>query len=138
MKQTSGIDLAPLVRQLQGNNPLAQTQMLAAAQDVHQIGTATVNGIPTTQYAGTLDIAKSLAKLDPSLRKAVGPMMSAMGLSTARFVVWVDSQHQVRKMSETENGTHYHGTSVVTITSINQPVHIHVPPARLVGSMPGL
>lgn len=138
MKQRGGINLAPLVRELQGNNPLAQTQMLAAASNVHQIGTATVNGIPTTEYAGTLNVAKSLARLGPGLRKLVGPALSATGITTAHFVVWVDAQHQVRKMSETENGSSYHGRSVVTITSINQPVHIHVPPASQVGSMPGL
>lgn len=138
LKKTSGINLAPLLHQLQGNNPLAQTQMLAAATNVHQIGTATVNGVPTTEYSGTLDVAKAMTRLDPSLRKLVGPAMAATGITTSHFTVWVDGQHQVRKMVQSEGGSSYHVNSAVTITSINQPVHIHVPPASQVGTVPGL
>lgn len=138
LKKSTGVSLAPLIHQLQGNNPLAQTQALRAATDVRRVGSATINGVPTTEYAGTLNIAKSMAKLDPSLRKLVAPALSATGISTAHFKVWLDSQHQVRKLWETERGTSYHVTSLITITAINQPVHIHVPPASQVAKMPGL
>ena len=138
LKKSTGVSLAPLIHQLQGNNPLAQAQMLPAASNVHQVGTATVGGVSTTEYAGTLNIAKSMAKLDPSLRKLVGPALKATGITTANFKVWVDGQHQVRKLTESESGGSTHFTTVMTIISINQPVHITPPPASQVAGLPGM
>jgi len=138
LKKSTGVSLAPLIHQLQGNNPLAQAQMLPAASNVRRVGTATVRGVSTTEYAGTLDIAKSLAKLDPSLRKLVGPALKATGITTANFKVWVDGQHQVRKLVESEGGGSTHFTTVMTIISINQPVHIAPPPAGQVAGLPGM
>lgn len=138
LKKNTGVSLAPLIHQLQGNNPLAQAQMLPAADHVHQVGTATISGVSTTEYAGTLDIAKSLAKLDPSLRKLVGPALKATGITTANFKVWVDGQHQVRKLVESEGGGSTHFTTVMTIISVNQPVHITPPPASQVAGLPGM
>ncbi len=138
LKKSTGVSLAPLIHQLQGNNPLAQTQMLPAASNVHRVGTATIGGVSTTVYAGTLDIAKAMAKLDPSLRKLVGPALKATGITTANFRVWVDGQHQVRKLTESESGGATHFTTVMTIISINQPVHITAPPASQVAGLPGM
>lgn len=138
MKGKTGVSLAPLVHQLEGSNPLAQTQMLPAASGVHRVGTATINGVATTEYAGTLDVGKSLAKLDPSLRKLVGPALQQTGVTTSRFHVWVDAQHQVRKLAQTEVGSNTNISTVMTITAINQPVHVQAPPASQVASLPGM
>jgi hypothetical protein len=138
LKKSAGVSLAPLIHQLQGNNPLAQAQMLPAASNVHKVGTATVNGVSTTEYAGTLNIAKSLAKLDPSLRKLVGPALKATGITTSQFHVWVDGQNQVRKLAQTESGANASFTTVMTITAINEPVHVTPPPASQVSSLPGM
>jgi hypothetical protein len=133
-----GVNLAPLIRQLQGNNPLAQAQLLAAATNVRQVGSGTVNGVPTTEYTGTVDVTKAMARIDPGLRKLIGPAMQATGITTTHFEVWVDAQHQVRRLRETGNGANYHVTTLMTVTAINQPVHITVPAASQVARMPGL
>lgn len=138
LKKSTGLDLAPLIHQLQGNNPLAQTQMLQAATNVRRVGSQTIDGVQTTEYSGSLNVGKAMTRLDPSLRKLVGPALSATGIKAAHFRVWVDGQHQVRKLAETEGGTSYQVTSTIVITSINQPVHIHVPPASQVAGLPGL
>jgi hypothetical protein len=138
LKKKTGISLAPLIHQLQGSNPLAQAQMLPAATNVHKVGSATIGGVPTTEYAGTLNVAKSLAKLGPGLRKLIGPALKATGITTSNFRVWVDAQHQVRQISQTEGGGSYNISSVMTITAINQPVHITPPPASQVASLPGM
>jgi hypothetical protein len=138
LKKSMGVDLAPLIHQLQGNNPLAEAQMLPAATNVRRVGSQTIDGVPATEYSGSLDVGKAMTRLDPSLRKLVGTALSSTGIRTAHFRVWVDGQHQVRKLVETEGGTSYQVTSTIVITSINQPVHIHVPPASQVASMPGL
>jgi hypothetical protein len=138
LKKSTGVSLAPLLHQLQGNNPLAQTIMLSGATDVHQVGSATINGVSTTEYAGTLNVSKALGKLDPSLRKLVAPAMQTTGITTSKFHVWLDAQHQVRKLSQVESGGKTTVTSVMTITAINQPVHISTPPASQIASLPGM
>jgi hypothetical protein len=138
LKKSMGLDLAPLIHQLQGNNPLAEAQMLPAATNVRRVGSQTIDGVQATEYSGSLDVGKAMTRLDPGLRKLVGTALSSTGIRTAHFRVWVDGQHQVRKMVETEGATSYRVTSTIVITSINQPVHIHVPPASQVASMPGM
>jgi hypothetical protein len=138
LKGTMGVSLAPLIHQLQGNNPLAQTQMLPAARNVRQVGTGTVDGVPVTKYSGTINVSAAMAKLDPGLKKLVGPAMAATGITTSHFTAWIDGQHLIRKLVETETGPSYHVTTDMVITSVNQPVNITVPPASQVASMPGM
>ncbi|HEY5985690.1 MAG TPA: hypothetical protein VIV12_04800 [Streptosporangiaceae bacterium] len=136
--QNSGLNLAPLVRQIQGNNPLAQAQMLQGATHVRQVGSQTVNGVPTTEYTGTIHAAAALAKLDPNMRKLLQPALSTTGITIIHFTAWIDGQHQVRKLAEASSGSNYRVSSVVVITSINQPVQVQPPPASQVAHVPGM
>ena len=138
LKSGSGANFAPLIRQMQANNPLAYAQMLPAASNVRKVGTATINGVATTEYTGSLDPVKALTRMDPSLRKMVGPMMQSLGITSDTFTIWVDGQNQIRKLSQVQSGAHYHVTSVMTVTSINQPVSVQVPPASQTATMPGV
>ncbi len=138
LKSGSGTNFAPLIRQMQTNNPLAYAQMLPAASNVRKAGTATIDGVTTTEYTGSLDPVKAVTRLDPSLQKMFGPMMQALGITTDTFRIWVDGQHQIRKFSQVQSGPHYHATSVMTVTSINQPVSVQPPPASQTATMPGL
>ncbi len=47
LSKVSGLNLGQLIQQAQGNNPFAQAQMLAAAKDVHQVGTQVINASTT-------------------------------------------------------------------------------------------
>jgi hypothetical protein len=133
----TGADFAPLFRQMQADNPLSVAQMLPASSNVREVGTATVDGVATTGYTGTLDPVKALTRLDPSLRKILAPTYEAAGITTDRFTVWVDSAHQIRKLAQAASGPHSKITSVMVVTSVNQPVHIQVPPASETAPMPG-
>lgn len=137
LKSANGMNLGPLIQQLQSDSPLSFAQMLPAASKVRKTGTATVNGVHTTEYTGTFDPAKALSRLDPGLRKQVAPALATSGVTTDRFTVWVDSQHQVRKLSLIQSGRRYRVTSVMVVTSVNQPVHIQVPSAGQAAIMPG-
>jgi hypothetical protein len=135
--RTVGLNLAPLIHQIQSDNPLAQVQMLKGATNVREVGSQTVNGIATTEYSGVLHAKAALAKLDPSMQKVLRPALSTTGITIIRFHVWVDGQHLVHKMAEVLSGGGYRVSSVVVITSVNQPVHIQAPPASQVANMPG-
>jgi hypothetical protein len=136
---TPGLNLSSLFSQAQTNNPLAETQLFASSTNVHEVGTAVINGVPTTEYTGTYHIGAGLNRLSPSLRKQMQQALSATGMTTSQFTIWVDGQHNVRKLVETETGSA--GTSVTTtmlVTSINQPLTVQLPPASQVAGMPGL
>lgn len=136
--RNTGLNLAPLIHQIQSDNPLAEAQMLAGATNVRQVGSQVVNGIPTTEYAGTIHAGAALAKLDPNMQKVLRPALSATGIRIIHFHVWVDAHHQVRKLAEVLSGSNYRVTSLVIITSINQPVHVQTPTASQVANMPGI
>jgi hypothetical protein len=123
----TGADLNQLFSQAQANNPLAQAQMLTASPDVHKVGTGVVGGAPVTEYAGTYSIAKGLASLPAGLRSTLNSQIASLGLKTGQFHVWIDGQHQVRKIILDLTGSKLTETVTETITSVNQPVSITLP-----------
>jgi len=105
---------------------------------VHVVGSQPVDGVPTTEYAGSFQ-ASALGKvLTPSLRKALASALQALGSSTVNFHIWIDGQHQVRKETEVESINGMTINTSVTITAINQPVHIAIPLVSQTYNLPGL
>jgi hypothetical protein len=136
LQQSTGINVGELLNQVQGNNPLVQTQMLAAAKDVRDAGTQTVDGVVTTHYTGTYPVAAGLAKLPASLRSMAQQQIQKLGLRSAQFNVWIDGQHQTRRLIMVEHGTGETVTVTLNVTGINQPVNVSLPPASQVATIP--
>ncbi|HEV2377301.1 MAG TPA: hypothetical protein VGS19_34700 [Streptosporangiaceae bacterium] len=136
LNSPTGATLAPIVRDFQADNPATQAQMLTAATNVHQVGTATINGIPTTEYSGSLNLAAAIAK-DPNLRRELGSALASGVTGTVKFNVWVDSQDIIRKIVDTTTEMGNHSTVTILITSVNKPVSVTIPPASQVGTLPG-
>lgn len=130
--------LGQLVRSVQSNNAFNLTQLFAASKKVRAVGSQTVDGVPTTEYAGSFQAAELAKVLAPSLRKALGPALQALGTSIVNFHIWIDGQHQVRKETEVESVSGLTINTIVTITAINQPVHIAIPLASQTYNLPGL
>lgn len=118
------------------NDPLVQTQMLASSTNVKKVGTATINGVATTEYTGTYPITAGLAKLPSATRSKIASQLRAMGLTTEHFTVWLDDQQQVRKVVNSAKGTSEQVASTVTVTSVNQPVTVTLPPASQTATVP--
>jgi hypothetical protein len=127
-----------LFSNLETDSPITQTELLGGATSVRSVGTSKLNGIPVTEYSGTITMAAALSHLPPSLRSQLKPVITQNGITSAQFRIWLDDQHQARKIVLTENTsnsvTEY---STVTVDTINQPVNIQVPPASEVTSFPG-
>jgi hypothetical protein len=136
LKLGTGQSLGSLFSQLQTSDPLTQTRLLAGATDVKTVGTGTIAGVPVTEYSGTYSMTQALAKLPASLRAPLSQIIGKAGIDSARFTVWVDGQHQVRKAVITEAGSLFTETVTTTVTSINQPVSIQVPPASQTTALP--
>jgi hypothetical protein len=100
------------------------------------VGTATINGVPTTEYTGTYPITAGLAKLPSATRGKIASQLQAMGLTSEHFTVWLDDQQQVRKVVNSAKGTSEQVASTVTVTSVNQPVTVTLPPASQTATVP--
>jgi hypothetical protein len=134
---TALASISQLVHSLQGNDFANQTQLLAEAKNVHVVGTQTIDGVATTEYAGSVRAGEALKALPASFRKAMAPELQVLGNGTINFHVWIDGQHHTRKIidAETVNGETINTT--VNITAINQPVQVALPPASQTVTPPG-
>jgi hypothetical protein len=130
--------IAPIAQSL-GPSLEAYAQLFAPSTNVRSVGTQVINGVPTTEYAGTVTIAAGLSHLPPSIRNIFGPGLSSMGGATiSHFTVWIDGQHIIRKEVATQQTPRANVVVTVVITSVNQPVTVSLPPANEVATMPGL
>jgi hypothetical protein len=126
---TEGANFAQAFHSLQSNDFTEQAQLSSVATNTRVVGTQTVDGVPTTEYAGSVKAADALKALPASFRQAVAPELQAMGNSTIYFREWVDGQHHMRKLSEVETVNGNTINTTIDVTAINQPVHITLPPA---------
>jgi hypothetical protein len=125
-----------LFQSLSNSNPLAESSMFAAAKNVHVVGTQTIDGVTTTHYAGSFAPKTALGSLSPSLRKSLGSSLRLVQ-GDVHFNLWIDAQHEIKQLTETERVAGQTVNTTVTFTSINQPVHITLPPANDIASLPG-
>jgi hypothetical protein len=135
--KNTGIDISQIFNSVNGNGPLTQSQLLAGATSVHQVGTSTtLDGVPVTEYTGTLSLDKGLANLPSSTKTQLQQAIASEGLTTANFTVWIDDSHTVRKSVVTEDGKALTETIATTVTSLGKPVNITVPPASETAPLP--
>jgi len=133
----SGVNLGQIFSQATSNSPLNESQLLAGASDVQRVGTGTVDGVRVTEYRGTVSIEKGMQYLSGSAKTALRQQITAAGLTTATFTVWIDSSQVMRKAVITERGTALTEVITIAITSLNQPVNVQVPAADQTSTLPG-
>ena len=136
LSKSSRVDISQLFSQATSTSPLNESQMLADASNVRKVGTETLNGVPVTEYSGTVSLDKGLQYLSGSFKTSMQQEIAAAGLTSATFTVWVDGQQVMRKAVITENGTVLTEVITVTISTLNQPVNIQVPAADQTTPLP--
>ena len=136
LSNATGVNLSSLLSETQDSSPLTQTQMLAGATGVRKVGTSTIDGVPVTEYSGTITMDKAIAALPGDVRSGLQQEITSTGIKSASFDVWLDGQHQAKKEVITEKGSAVSETITVTMTSVNQPVSITPPAADQVTSVP--
>jgi hypothetical protein len=124
-----GAGLAQLFHSLESNNFANQAQLFALVKSVRVVGSQTVDGVPTTEYAGSSNAASLGEALPAGLRQALAPGLQALGNSAIYFHEWIDGQHHLRKMTEVETLNGETINTTINLTAINQPVSITLPPA---------
>jgi hypothetical protein len=138
LKGTAAVTIDHLVHSLQSNSFDNQVAMLTLAKNVRVVGTQTVGGVSTTEYACSLNAVEALKAMNPGVLKTLVPELRALGNTTISYHVWIDGQNDIRKMTDFVSD---HGETVsttVNITALNQPVHITPPPASQTATLPGL
>ena len=136
LSKSSGVDLSQLFSQATSTSPLNESQLLTGATGVRKVGTGTIDGVPVTEYTGTVSLDKGMQYLSGSAKAAMQKQITAAGLTTATFTVWVDGQRVMRKAVITEHGTAVTEVVTVAISTINQPVNIQVPAAGQTTPLP--
>lgn len=142
------LDLSPRTFQFQlqdrqDDNFTGQAQLFAAAPNPHVVGTRTIGGVPTTEYAGSFRASAALKALaaralPASLRTVLRSRLTDMEDTVVSFHEWLDDQHNVRRAVEVETGG-YVTVTTINVTAINRPIRIALPPAStsLPGQVPG-
>jgi hypothetical protein len=136
ISQSSGMDLGQIFSQESGSDPLTQSQLLQGATSVHQVGTGSIDGVPVTEYRGTVPLRKAMSYLSGLAKTQMQQVIANAGFTDETYTVWIDGQHTVRKAIITEVGKTVTESVTTTTTSINQPVNITVPTAGQTSPLP--
>ncbi len=138
LSSKSGLSFGSLLQNLESSNPLDQTRLFTASRDVRVVGTRTVGGVTTTEYAGSYAPKTAYAGLSAHLREVLGPMLRSIGTHPVSFHVWVDAQHLIKKADDTASVRGQTVTTTFAVTSVNQPVKVTLPKAGETAPLPKL
>ena len=136
----AGALIHSLLQEASSGNLSSQAQLAKLVTGLHKVGRETVGGVETTRYDGSIKPADALPHLPAALRSSFGPLLKQIQ-GNLKVSYWIDDQHLIRKVAETETvqGQQVHTT--ILYQDINQPVHIAPPPPGQVrdsSSVPGL
>jgi hypothetical protein len=117
-----------------GVNPLSSQHFLSVSKNLHEVGTAVVNGVSTTEYDGSYPISALLAGLPAKAKRKLAGKIKGAG--PAQLSVWLSSNGQLQKLMTTEAIPPQTITTTIDITAVNVPIHIAIPPASQVARIP--
>ncbi|HWC70206.1 MAG TPA: hypothetical protein VG993_03490 [Actinomycetota bacterium] len=84
------------------NDPSNAFGYLQGAEEAEDLGTETIDGVETTHYEVTVDVAGSIAEVPPELRdemrSVVRRFREQFGTTSMPFEVWVDADGLPRRM----------------------------------------
>jgi hypothetical protein len=129
LAQERGIDLSQLFQAAGNEDPTKALQMLQSVGNVSKVGTATIDGVDTTEYSGTIDVQKAAAALGPGYEK----LLSGSKVTSIPVDVWIGSDGLVRRLHENlsydVNGTQATTDLTMNLTDFGAPVTVTTPPA---------
>lgn len=98
----AGKALAEQLNKSSGNDPSTQIKLFTSSGDIHRVGAETVDGVQTTHYTGTVDLAKLVDTQDPNLKSVVA-QDTQLGLTTMNVDLWVDAQNRPVRVHQSTN-----------------------------------
>jgi hypothetical protein len=131
----------PILTQLQGSfDPGDNLSLLKGATTVTPAGTEQVDGVSTTKYTATVDLAKVAAQAEGPLAQQY-KALSGAGVHTMHYTLWVDGQNLPRKFATSVPTKQATIAATGTYTDWGKPVTISAPkPSEVAdsGDLPGL
>jgi hypothetical protein len=119
-----------------------------SANGVSTVGTASVRGVPTTEYSATVDLTKAGQGRNPAVQALLQKLQTKTGMTSLPINVWLDDQGQIRREvfdeSLTVSGKHTRVQVSVEYFDFGAPIDVAPPPASqtvdlssVLGSLPG-
>jgi hypothetical protein len=103
---------------------------------VTEVGPATIDGVPTTEYQATLDLSKAMGAggSSSSSSSALGSQLSqglaqALGLGNIPVSVWVDNDGRARRMTMNMSIFGIHLDMAMDLSKFGEAVTVTPPPA---------
>jgi hypothetical protein len=127
--QRSGLDLGQILDQAQQLDPAQRVELLRQSGDLRRVGTATVDGVQTTHYAGTVDVAKLLQRERPGSTTSSGQALRRAGITTEHIDVWIDGASRLRRERATMRGATFAMVTDLRMTRYGERVSVTPPPA---------
>jgi hypothetical protein len=131
MSSASGLNLGPLLSLLSTSSPLVQVPLFSQGQNTRLMRHSMMNGARVSEWGGHYMLSNVLGSLNSQLQPGFQSMMNS-GVAMTRFRAWMDSSHLVRKLVLIDQGASTRIVITLVITSVNQPIHITLPPATLI------
>lgn len=127
-----GRTLLPVVDQLRTSfDPAQNLGLLRSARRVTEVGPATVEDVPTTQYHAVLDLRRATAQVEGVTQEQFQSMLDA-GVTRLEYEVWLDTTGLPRRFSADIPTT----SGLYSVTGIyrdwGRDVDIAAPKAKLV------
>jgi hypothetical protein len=120
-----------------GNDPSQGLALLFGAAGVTKVGSASIRGVPTTHYHGTMDLTKAAQQLSPQYRNLYESTLKALG-STVKSLpadLWIDDLGRLRRISYAMKLAGATTKTTVDYFSFGTPVSVQIPPADQVTTL---
>jgi hypothetical protein len=127
--QGSGPGLGQILDQAQQLDPAQRVELLRQSGDLRRVGVATVDGVRTTHYAGTVDVAKVLQRELPGSTASSGQALRRAGITTEHIDVWIDGASRIRREKATVRATTFTMATDLRMTRYGERVSVTPPPA---------
>lgn len=113
-----------------GVDPVASLRALVGLRDVVEVGRKEVQGVETTHYTGTYDVAGALAAVEGQARAVLEAMLRSTDQGVVEFAAYVDGEGRlVRLEQQLELGGSTSLRSVLELYDFGTVVRATPPPA---------
>jgi len=123
-----GADLGQFAGQAQQVSPGQYLELLATSVNVRAVGTATIDGIATKHYSGSVDLQKALAAL-PQVPEIWSKLATSQGIKAVHINAWIDAGNRPRKITLALASSTVSLTVSLHLSSYGVKVSVTAPPA---------
>src|SRR4051812_34120388 len=113
-----------------GNDALGFLHLMPGATgEVQQIGHDKIDGVRTTHYRVTIDVAKAEQHMPDQFQRGSAGQLSQLGISTLPLDVWLDADNKLRQDKLSFDVQQMHFAMQMRFSGSSSPVRVTAPPA---------